>query len=366
MKDEWLVYEEGRHLPAKHVRQGQRRRIILRAIGAAIFTVVLVFLLILNGEGVRAFWVRLRGEDETPFGSSEQVDGGTVTETETEADSGGLSDTDRGQEAVSDETAAESDEPESGTEYGTTAESDTESLPLVLDLSEAEKGDGYFYNHSGIEWDAEAILSEGFTGAMSYYSEAPVVLILHAATDELYVDASEEKTLHKVYRGVVAVGERLAAELNRRGIPTVHCSVIHEGRDSYREATDTIRSMFEIYPSLKYVIDLHRMEETAEEESGRRSMATRSAIGTAQIRVTVSARGPQAESCFSLALCLRRELNRYGRRLCMPTEVEDRIYFYDPPLCYLKVDVGASGNGSSEALAAAELLGEALADVLKK
>lgn len=233
------------------------------------------------------------------------------------------------------------------------------------DLSLAERGASYLINYTDREVDAEGILEMGFRGGRYSYTEQPVVMILHTHTSEGYYDLDESNPLHTVTKSVVAVGEVIATELNRRGIPTVHCAVIHDGdgADPYESAEDTIETMLRIYPTIEYIIDLHRM---AELDGDGNLLRLLSENGKAQMRITVSGEGRRVRDTLALAMSLRRELNRDGSRLCMPTVFTDNEYNSTLAAYYLKVDVGTLGNLADEALSAGESFAKALAEILKK
>ncbi len=254
-----------------------------------------------------------------------------------------------------------------GSESAEDSESDTEEIVdkiVSSDLSLVERGDGYIVNYSKHQPDTEGLLEMGFQGGRYSYTEQPVVLILHTHTQEGYYDLDENEASHILTKSVVSVGERVAYELNRRGIPTVHCTVIHENdNEAYASAAETIRDMLKIYPSIEYVIDLHRLETV---DANGKMLRTESAIGTAQIRLTVSSHGVLERDTLSLALCLRRKLNGEGRRLCMPVVFTDSELNAEATPYYLKVDVGSWGNEVSEALAAGEIFAETLAEILRK
>jgi stage II sporulation protein P len=161
---------------------------------------------------------------------------------------------------------------------------------------------------------------------------------------------------------VVAVGERLVSELNRAKIPAVHCTIIHDGNgDPYANAAETIEMMLKIYPTVEYVIDLHRM--TLTDEQGN-MVKTCSANQIAQLRMTVSTAGVLTKGTLSLAMRLRGELNSGGARVCMPVVLTDSEYNAAGSLYYLKLDVGSLGNSSDEACAAAALFAEAFAEII--
>lgn len=238
-------------------------------------------------------------------------------------------------------------------------------LPASKDMSFSERGDAYIVNYSKLNPDAKGILEMGFGGGRYTYSEAPVVLILHTHTSEGYLDADGNDPFYLLNHSVLTVGERITYELSRRGIPTVHCSVIHDGdgEDAYANAADTIATMLKIYPTIEYVIDLHRAEE--QDEDGN-PLKSESATGDSQIRITVSSGGGLSEESLALALCLRRELNSGEARLCMPVVFTDSKYNSDLSKYYLKVEVGTQANETAESVAAGEAFAAALADILKK
>jgi hypothetical protein len=155
------------------------------------------------------------------------------------------------------ESGSEADsEGETSTEIATESESENSDMPEItvteIDISESEKGRLYYINYSDRTPDIEGIFAEGFSGAVDYYSERPVVLIIHSQTSQAYIDADEGK--NAILKGVVSVGEKIAYELNKRGIPTVHCTVIHDMNDeAYKNTSSTIETMLEVYPTLKYV-----------------------------------------------------------------------------------------------------------------
>ena len=265
-------------------------------------------------------------------------------------------------EVDSDETEGEeSSENETANESETGGESETISV-VAADLSEVEKGDGYILNYSNRAYDTEGLLEMGFHAEYYPDSPSPMVLILHTHTSEGYAELDPDDPASVLTASVVAVGETLAAELNRAKIPTVHCSVIHDDDgDAYANAAETIETMMKIYPTIEYVIDLHRMTLT---DADGNIVKTYSAEQTAQTRITVSTAGVLSRGTLSLALCLRRELNADGDRICMPIVLTDSEYNAAGSLYYLKLDVGSLGNSSDEARAAAVLFAEAFAEII--
>ena len=96
--------------------------------------------------------------------------------------------------------------------------------------------------------------------------EAPTVLILHTHGSESYVnnegypEASPYRTLEEAY-SVVSVGDRLAENLTRLGIPVLHDRTLHDYpsyNGAYTLARETVSRYLKDYPSIQLVLDLHR------------------------------------------------------------------------------------------------------------
>lgn len=304
------------------------------------------------------------------FNSSESPDGGgdengfIGTDTFEQTENTPITDAESESGAIDESNGTES-EGEVSAEESKAAETEVRCEIITNDLSFYERGDAYMIDYSGRHPDVEGILEMGFSGGRYSYSQKPVVLILHTHTAEAYIDFDNKDPSASLTKSVVSVGEVIAYELNTRGIPTVHCTVIHsdeKGR-GYDEAAETIKDMLRIYPSLRYVIDVHRLEEKDQEG---RLVKTESALGTAQLRMTVSDEGMLPRDTLALALGIRRKLNEEGKRLCMPVVYTDSRFNSDMVQYYIKLDVGSMGNTSDEARAAGRYFAETMAALLKK
>ncbi len=335
----------------------------LLIVSAASIMIALVVLFLQN-DTLSGFFASLaigsgnvwQGGDQN--GEGGDIYGGVSDMEESVVESGSESEKNDNESCTADLQSTEIQEPEAVLPE----QNDREAVEM--DMSYAEKGNGYIINYSGIAIDAEGILEMGFQNAKYSYSERPVVLILHAHTSEIYFDTDISDPLHPLTHSVVAVGEKLAEELNSRGISAVHCTVIHDGKGSpYSNARETIKTMLDIYPTVEYIIDLHRAELF--DDTGRPVKAV-SPSGEGQIRLSVSSEGQKARDSLALALSLRRSLNENGRRLCMPVVFTDSLYNADLSPYYLKIDVGSVGNNAAEAVGSAEKLAEAIAKTLKK
>ncbi len=280
------------------------------------------------------------------------------TESEAEETVSYTEEVSKGNEEVSEDNESESEsEAEGVTDVG-------QLMPEVIesDLSELERGNEYIINYTDKAPDVAGLIDRGFCDLEEKNHSAPLVMVIHTHTKESYLGAS-----NSFLGGVAAVGDRLCQSLNKLGLSALHCTVIHDGdeNNAYLNSGKTIQTMLEIYPSIKYVIDLHRLELMP--NGLPLKTVSGSADGSAQIRLTVSTEGYNWQESLSLALSLRQRLNQNGERICMPPTVSPSRYNSDLSRYYIMADIGAVGNTVSEAKAAAERLAKALADtVLKK
>ena len=88
------------------------------------------------------------------------------------------------------------------------------------------------------------------------------MLILHTHGSEGFSDTSDSgyRTTDSE-KNVVALGERVTQKLNDSGIKTIHSPVLYDNPDfnmSYYNASLAIKKYLDEYPSISYIIDIHR------------------------------------------------------------------------------------------------------------
>ncbi len=343
----------------------EKRIRIWRFVALAVFVSLVVFIWTFAASGDGSGGGESESDRVSNATEESEEESSTVTPDLTESGDGAIpSDTKRETEG-----GGETLDEESGTRDEERAESEEMTLApeqsgsAEVDLSQIEKGEGYVVNYSDKAVDIEGLLDRGFAGGEAVGSAAPLVLIIHTHTSEEYLGAESD------YRGletVVSAGEAMSETANRLGVPSVHCTVIHDAddRNSYLNARETVEMMLEIYPSIKYVIDVHRISLY----NGGLPIKTVSGDkdGSAQIRLTVGAMEEYGnwQEDLSLCLALRKSLNRDGGRVCMPVVISPSLPNGDLSRYYVMADIGACGNTVEEAMAAGKRLGVALADVL--
>ncbi|MBQ8416959.1 MAG: stage II sporulation protein P, partial [Clostridia bacterium] len=215
----------------------------------------------------------------------------------------------------------------------------------------------------------------------SSVTQDPLVLVLHTHASEGYLpegtkyvegnigDATYSKDGSKT---VLAVGKVLCDTLNQKGITAIHCTVMHdeEGlQGSYERSLHSIRFFLEHYPSIRYVIDLHRDAVINKDGEYLKSVGKVNGAEVAQVMAVVGSDGggsecPNWEGNLALALQLGELLNRDGARIFRPLSLRNSTYNQELAPYSLLLEIGTGGNSPEEAKRAAVLVGEALARLI--
>jgi stage II sporulation protein P len=175
-------------------------------------------------------------------------------------------------------------------------------------------------------------------------------------------------------RNVIGVGSVLCETLNGEGIPTVHCKVIHDGDEkigAYSKAEESIRFFLLHYPSIRYVIDLHRDSILTSSGEYVRAVTEIGGESVAQIMSVVGSDGggmacENWEDNLALALQLRSRLNADGAAVCRPVTLRNATYNQELAPYSLLLEIGTGANTAEEAKRAAAYLGRCLAQLIKK
>ena len=207
-------------------------------------------------------------------------------------------------------------------------------------------------------------------------SAGPSVLIVHTHSCEAYTpsDGWEYKsegnyrTLDPA-RSVIAVGDALAEELEKRGVEVIHDRAYNDYPDynrSYASARENILKDLAEYPSIRVIIDLHRdaMEQPVREVTeldGQTVAKLMLVIGTDEGGLS----HPHWPENLSCGLKLQALANRSAPGLFK--SISFRRERFNGDLCpgEMIVEVGSTGNSLPEAIAAMPYLAQALAELLE-
>ena len=263
-------------------------------------------------------------------------------------------------------------------DYSKVPEGHTPIIPMDLSLS--QYGHTYINNATGYTPDTAVLINKVLGGSVTPLTadNGPVVLIIHTHGTEAYSedgaisipsDTDGFARTSDTSKNVVAVGKALAEELIKNGIPTAHCTVLHDSvqyKDSYARAAETIKKYLEEYPTIKLVIDVHR--DSVVKSSGEivRPVAEIDGKAAAQVMCVVGSSWagdlcPSWENNLSLALKLRKELNSEYGNICRPPYLKGHTYNQEIAPYSLLLEFGAEGNSLDEALVTAKLTAQKLA-----
>jgi stage II sporulation protein P len=238
--------------------------------------------------------------------------------------------------------------------------------------------------------NVEEARSSAFPSATESASEAPLVLVLHTHATECYFEDRtnlsdfategvesyflENQTSFRTSdpeKSVVKVGKTFAEELNGLGVPTLHCTTMHDQNDfndAYINSAETVKQYLKEYPSIQYVIDLHR-DSVVRGDSFVKSYTEIEGVASAQVMLVVGTnqkgRHPNWKQNLIVATSFKDSLDALypslSRALYLRTARFNQEYL---PGCML-LEVGSAANTLEEAERAAQFAARAFFQMLK-
>ncbi len=231
--------------------------------------------------------------------------------------------------------------------------------------------------------DAKIDIKSLYEAPLPYTIEkngSPQVLIMHTHTTEsfltetrdYYTDSDQARTLDENYN-MAALGAIVAEKLNAAGISTLHDKTTHDYpsyNGSYTRAAQTIDGYLKKYPSIKIVIDLHR-DAISGDGSGKVKPVTE--INGKQAAQIMLVMGSQTggvtgfknwQENLKLAVKLQRQLEGMYPSLARALSLMSRKYNENLTTGSMLIEIGTEVNSIEEVRYSAELLGNALAQLL--
>ena len=239
-------------------------------------------------------------------------------------------------------------------------------------------GRAYISNTTDHTLDVTA-LTDTFDAELT--DEGPQILILHTHGSEAYtptagtdvVWSGNLRTTDSRYN-VVRVGDEMADVFSEAGISVLHDRTLYD-YPSYNEAYDrslaAIESYLAQYPSLRFILDVHR--DAIEDSQGNqyKVVSTIDGVGTAaQLTLVVGSDGsglphPNWMENLKLAVALQEDLLTSYPTLMRPILLRNSRYNQHATTGSLLVEVGAAGNSPEEAALAGRLFAERMVEVLQ-
>ncbi len=208
----------------------------------------------------------------------------------------------------------------------------------------------------------------------------PQVLILHTHATESYLRHNENyytdtdltRTTNNAYN-MVALGKIISDRLNETGIVTLHDTTQHDYpsySESYSRAAKTICSYTDKYPSIKIVIDLHRDAIAANDTDKVKVTTEIDGKKAAQIMLVMGSQSgsvknfPNWKENLKLATRLQQTIEVMYPSLARSIHFMSKNYNESLTTGSMLIEIGTDGNTLDEAKYSAELLSNALINLL--
>ncbi|MBR3837881.1 MAG: stage II sporulation protein P [Clostridia bacterium] len=260
------------------------------------------------------------------------------------------------------------------------------ATPVVrVDLSSPS----YFINTTKYTIDIEGARNDAFPCPVTAAEEKPLVLVLHTHGTECYfqddtnlsdfapegvesyfIEGETSFRTDDPTRSVVQVGNVFTETLTELGVPAIHCTTMHDKddfNDAYVNSAETVKAMLAQYPSIQYVIDLHR-DSVVRGESWVKTYTEIEGTPSAQVMLVVgtnqNGRHPNWKQNLVVATAFKDSMDSLfpslSRSLYLRTARFNQEY---RPGCML-LEVGSAANTLEEAENAARFAARAFAQML--
>ena len=237
-------------------------------------------------------------------------------------------------------------------------------------------GTVYFKNETDYAIDMTFLLQKDSPVALG--EQGVQVLIMHTHGTEAYTQspghayvASGEYRTTDSSANMLRVGQEICDILNDRGVSAVHSRTLNDYpayNGSYNRALKDIQAHIQQYPTIQLVIDVHRdaiatgntYYKTAAEVDGQQTAQLMFVTGTDAGGLTHD----HWQDNLAFQAQLHDRLNSAYPGIMRPMSIRASRFNQHIRKGSMLVEVGACGNTLEEALAAAQIFANALADAL--
>ena len=212
--------------------------------------------------------------------------------------------------------------------------------------------------------------------------EAPLILILHSHGSEAYTPAADDgivwsgecRTTDTRYN-VVRMGDAMAEVFGQAGISVLHDRTLYdypEYAGSYDRSLAAIDRYLKEYPSIRFVLDVHRDAIETSSGSQVKVISEIDGQGTAsQLTLVVGSDGgglshPDWMENLRLAVAIQEQALTDYPTLMRPLLLRNSRYNQHATTGSLLVEVGTAGNAPEEAELAARLFAGEMVTVLNE
>lgn len=236
-------------------------------------------------------------------------------------------------------------------------------------------------NSTSFDIDMHEVAAAAKTLPAETVTAEPLVLIVHTHGTEAfsaegsicYGDGYNEPRSTDTSKNVVAVGRVLCEALNAAGIPTLQCEVMHDRESyiaAYERSAETVAQYLEKYPSIRYVLDVHRDSLIRGDRTKLRPVTLYGGKPCAQLMMLVGSDEKGAGSYdwmgnLTLAEAIQQHLCADTLGVARPLCLRGASYNQQLAAHGLLVEIGSCGNSLSETENAARAFAAAFVKVLR-
>lgn len=257
--------------------------------------------------------------------------------------------------------------------------------PIVKkDLS----GGSLFINTTDYELDPDALREQA---QLAPVGKEPLVLVLHTHTTEAFYEGEsgaefldpsgvfdgyydpqgDSPRSEDPEKSILAVGREFVRVLEEMGIPTLHCTVIHDKdfNSSYSASYRTVTAYLKEYPSLRYVIDIHRDSIVRENGEKIKPVTVIEGKACAQVMLVMGTdesgyAHPQWRTNMGNALLYKDTMDGLYPGLSRSVYVREVRFNQHVSVGAMLLEVGSCGNTTEEAKNGAYYSAKALGTLL--
>ncbi len=219
-----------------------------------------------------------------------------------------------------------------------------------------------------------------------YVDSLPLVLVIHTHATECYSEQSQsyatadingnygfydsetETRSSDTSKNMIAVGEVFAEVLSNEGIGVIQCRTLNDLNDynnAYKNAREKIEEYIKKFPSIKYIVDIHR--DSLQSENGTKTKTFATEIeDCAQVMFVNGTVFDDWENNLALALKIKKVMDEEYPSLSRPIYLRQSKYNLDMTKASLLLEVGTCANTLEEAKKGARLSAECFAKVIKQ
>lgn len=251
-----------------------------------------------------------------------------------------------------------------------------------INLASYEKGEKpiiNLINTTSYSVDIESLINRDYI-TEKYKGEEPIVLIIHTHGTESFVPNNKnyyftdtEFNSTDIKENIVAVGDVFCEILKLNNIPYIHDKTMFDENSyklSYKNSGIAVSDYLEKYPTIKYIIDIHRDTICDKNNINQKPLTVINGVNTAQIMFVVGtnaggANHPNWKDNLTVVLKYQEIINKKYPTLARPIYLHTSSFnqFNMPTMMLL--EIGASGNTLNEAKNAAKLAAECLVEFIE-